>query len=323
MPSSNDTSRVKLTWPYVSAAVAALLVLWYLKGWWAAPYAAAIAIAILLVTVIQVFRRTQAEARDAAVEEFARASASLRQRLEGLEAHLAAMRNDWEKRFKLLESLSSDVTRLETSFNEVLAAERGARGAAIEDALKGETEGRIEAIESALAEVQALVKEIRLDAVRSTLEDTKNRIGDLFAKTTELSETLHAEKREREDAIEDALQSEGDLRAKAIRTATTELFDALQAEREERASAFDRVVNTFRSAAAGGTSGAEIESDVAVPAEEEFEPLRGAGEDGGSAPAGGDAMAEAVPVGGPEEAPVEKIAAAPKPKNKKHRHKSK
>ncbi|HAK97453.1 MAG TPA: hypothetical protein DCM87_21310 [Planctomycetes bacterium] len=322
MPPSNDTSRVKLTWPYASTAVAALLVLWYLKGWWAAPYAAALGIAVLLVTIIQVFRRAQAEARDAAVEEYARASASLRQRLEGLEAHVAAMRSDWEKRFKLLESLSSDVTRLETSFNEILAAEREARGAAIEDALTSETAGRIETIEHGLAEVQALVKEIRLDAVRSTLEDTKNRIGDLFAKTSELRETLHAEKREREDAIEEALQSEGDLRAKAIQTATAELFDALQAEREERASAFERAIKTFRVAAVSGIGAAEIDGDVAVPAEEEFEPIRDAGGEDAAA-ANADAIAETVSVGGPEEAPAEEAAAAPKPKSRKHRHKSK
>ena len=47
MPPSNDMSRVKLPWHYAGVAAAALLVLWYLKGWWAAPYAAALGIAVL------------------------------------------------------------------------------------------------------------------------------------------------------------------------------------------------------------------------------------------------------------------------------------
>ena len=318
MPPSNDMSRVKLPWHYAGVAAAALLVLWYLKGWWAAPYAAALGIAVLSVTIIRVFKRAQAEARDAAVEEYARASTSLRQRLDGLEAHVAAVRGDWEKRFKLLESLSSDVTRIETAFNEALAAEREARSAAIEDALSSETAGRIETLEQGLAEVQGLVKEIRLDTVRATLEDAKNRIADVLAKTSELDDTLRAEKREREDAIEEALRSEGDLRAKAIQTATAELFDALQAEREARAATFERAVKTFRDAAGGGAGGPEIDGDFAVPPEEDFEPIRGAGGEDAAAP-----LAETAPAGSFEEAPARQAAAAPKPKGKKQRQKTK
>ncbi len=330
-------SRMSLKWTFAGLAVALLLLWWYLQ-WSGGAFAAVGAVGVLVLTVLHAFSRTQAEARNAALDEFARAAGSLHQRIEGVESHLAGLKNEWEKRFKLSESLGADVTRLETSLNETVAAEREARAAAIEDALKGETAGRIEALENELAEVQALVKEIRLDAVRSALDDTKKRVGELFATTTELGETLRNEKREREEAIEEALETEGDLRAKAIQTATSELLDALEAERQERAQTFERAVQSFGTAAAGDDGETEDADGVAVPPEGEFAPiaaddaetpedaeLRDVGLDAEARAEGGE---EAVAVSVAEEsagAPVATEEPKPdsKPKGRKGKHRGK
>jgi hypothetical protein len=271
----NAMSRGSLVRTFAGLAVSLVLVLWCVQGWTAgAAYAGVFAIATLFVTVLYAFARTQAEARGEAEQAFSRAAGGLRQRIESVESLVALTRTEWEKRLKLLESLGADVTRLETSLNEMLAAEREARSNAIEDALKGENAGRMEALGNELAQAQATLKEIRLDAVRSTLEETKKRVGELFATTSELGETLRAEKQEREDAIEKALEAEGDLRAKAIQTAASELLDALEAERLERVSAFERAVRSFGAAVAGEAPKDAEGSDVAVPPEEDFEPIR-------------------------------------------------